>query len=121
VINFDVPNTPEAYTHRIGRTGRAELEGTALTFVTPDDRGWVIAVERMLGERIERREIEGFDHREEPVRPRRKGEVRGRPSPVSRRETVTAAAPAAVAAEPEKARPRRRNARVRPRGRRSAA
>jgi ATP-dependent RNA helicase RhlE len=59
VINFDVPNTPEAYTHRIGRTGRAELDGIALTFVTPDDRGWVIAVERMLGERIARREIAG--------------------------------------------------------------
>ena len=41
VINFDVPNTPEAYTHRIGRTGRAEREGMACTFVTGSDRaGW---------------------------------------------------------------------------------
>ncbi|MBE0565006.1 MAG: DEAD/DEAH box helicase [Krumholzibacteria bacterium] len=60
VINFDVPNTPEAYTHRIGRTGRAELEGTALTFVTGNDHGWLRATERMIGARIERRLVDGF-------------------------------------------------------------
>jgi ATP-dependent RNA helicase RhlE len=62
VINFDVPNTPEAYTHRIGRTGRAELEGIACTFVTSEDSGWVRATERMIGSPIPRRQIEGFDH-----------------------------------------------------------
>ena len=61
VINFDVPNTPEAYTHRIGRTGRAELKGVACTFVTADDRSWVRATERMIGESIPVREVEGFD------------------------------------------------------------
>ncbi|MFO7610452.1 MAG: DEAD/DEAH box helicase [Candidatus Krumholzibacteriia bacterium] len=61
VINFDVPNTPEAYTHRIGRTGRAELEGTALTFVTGNDHGWLRATERMIGSRIARRQVEGFE------------------------------------------------------------
>ncbi len=60
VINFDVPNTPEAYTHRIGRTGRAELEGVACTFVTAKDRGWVRATERMIGETIPRREVDDF-------------------------------------------------------------
>ncbi len=62
VFNFDVPNTPEAYTHRIGRTGRAELNGTASTFVTPNDRAWVRATERVIGEPIARRRVEGFDH-----------------------------------------------------------
>jgi ATP-dependent RNA helicase RhlE len=57
VINFDVPNTPEAYTHRIGRTGRAEREGTALTFVTSEDRGWLRATERMIGAPIARCEL----------------------------------------------------------------
>ena len=49
VINFDVPSTPEAYTHRIGRTGRSEQEGVACTFVTSEDRGWVHSTERMIG------------------------------------------------------------------------
>ena len=61
VINFDVPTTPEAYTHRIGRTGRAELEGTAFTFVTGTDHGWLRATERMIGSPIQRRKVEGFE------------------------------------------------------------
>lgn len=61
VINFDVPNTPEAYTHRIGRTGRAELEGVACTFVTTSDQAWVKSTENMIGSRIPRRQVEGFD------------------------------------------------------------
>ena len=61
VINFDAPNTPEAYTHRIGRTGRAELEGIACTFVTGIDRGWVRATERMIGTPIPRRKVAGFE------------------------------------------------------------
>ncbi len=61
VINFDVPNTPEAYTHRIGRTGRAEREGVACTFVTSSDDGWVSATERMIGAPIPRRRVEGFE------------------------------------------------------------
>jgi ATP-dependent RNA helicase RhlE len=61
VINFDVPNTPEAYTHRIGRTGRAEREGVACTFVTGSDHGWLRATERMIGLPIQRRQVEGFE------------------------------------------------------------
>ncbi len=61
VINYDVPNTPEAYTHRIGRTGRSEREGKAFTFVTGDDAAWVRATERMIGSRIPRSRVEGFD------------------------------------------------------------
>ena len=61
VINFDVPNTPEAYTHRIGRTGRAELEGIAFTFVTGDDQSWLRATERMIGTSIRRRQEPGFE------------------------------------------------------------
>ncbi len=61
VINFDVPNTPDAYTHRIGRTGRSECYGQALTFVTSDDADWLRATERMLGAAIPRQTVEGFD------------------------------------------------------------
>ncbi len=58
VINYDVPTTPEAYTHRIGRTGRSELEGQACTFVTGEDWTWVRATERMIGESIARKQVE---------------------------------------------------------------
>ena len=81
VINFDVPNTPEAYTHRIGRTGRAELEGVACTFVTGEDLGWVRATERMIGSSIQRREVPGFEtgvENEEPAS--KKPSNRSRPS-----------------------------------------
>ncbi len=61
VINYDVPNTPEAYTHRIGRTGRAEREGRALTFVTRDDVAWLRATERKLGKPITRRTVGDFE------------------------------------------------------------
>ena len=61
VINFDVPNTPEAYTHRIGRTGRAERSGRAYTFVSREDSGAVRAIERSLGSAITRRRVPGFD------------------------------------------------------------
>lgn len=62
VINFDVPNTPEAYTHRIGRTGRSEQSGIACTFVTSGDRSWVRSTENMIGAPIPRRRVAGFDH-----------------------------------------------------------
>ena len=52
VVNFDVPNTAEAYTHRIGRTGRSGVSGSACTFVTASDGGWVRDTERILGAAI---------------------------------------------------------------------
>ncbi len=61
VINFDVPQTPEAYTHRIGRTGRAEQEGIACTFVTGNDHKWLRATERMIGSPIQREQVAGFE------------------------------------------------------------
>ncbi len=84
VINFDVPDTPEAYTHRLGRTGRAERHGEACTFVTADDSGWVRATERMIGSRIPRLQVEGFepDANENPKRPH--GQARNRPPYLAR-------------------------------------
>jgi ATP-dependent RNA helicase RhlE len=57
VVNFDMPGTPDAYTHRIGRTGRAGCDGKAYTFVTVDDHELVQAVERKMGAPIPRRNI----------------------------------------------------------------
>ena len=60
VINFDVPTTAEAYTHRIGRTGRAESTGIARTFVTRADQAWLRATERMIGAPIRRVTADGI-------------------------------------------------------------
>ena len=67
VINYDIPDTPEAYTHRIGRTGRAARTGDAFTFVTGEDSEMVRVIERKLGMQVERRKIEGFDYAAKPA------------------------------------------------------
>jgi ATP-dependent RNA helicase RhlE len=62
VVNYDIPDTPEAYIHRIGRTGRASRSGDAFTLVTGEDAGMVRAIEKVLGGSIERRTITDFDY-----------------------------------------------------------
>jgi ATP-dependent RNA helicase RhlE len=52
VVNFELPNVPEDYVHRIGRTGRAGMEGEALSLVSPDERDELRAIERMLKQAI---------------------------------------------------------------------
>ncbi|MEL6908217.1 MAG: DEAD/DEAH box helicase, partial [Planctomycetota bacterium] len=61
VVNFDVPNTPEAYTHRIGRTGRSKREGKAFTFASAEDDAQIRAIEKHLGTPIPRGKLEGFE------------------------------------------------------------
>jgi len=77
VVNFDMPGTVDAYTHRIGRTGRAGCEGKAYTFVTADDRDLVRAVESRIGARIPRRQLSGVASIVMPGRPRPR--VMGKP------------------------------------------
>jgi len=60
VINYDMPSTTDAYTHRIGRTGRAAKTGDALTFVTGDDRGLAQSLERVLGEKLQYQNVDGL-------------------------------------------------------------
>jgi len=62
VVNYDVPDTAEAYTHRTGRTGRAEQTGEAFTFMTSDDGRIIQMVERNLGRKIRREIIADFDY-----------------------------------------------------------
>ncbi|HRQ42019.1 MAG TPA: DEAD/DEAH box helicase [Chloroflexota bacterium] len=62
VINYDMPDTADAYTHRIGRTGRAAKTGDAFTFVTSEDTDMIRAIERVLGEKLERRTLPEFDY-----------------------------------------------------------
>lgn len=60
VINYDMPDTAVAYTHRIGRTGRMTKLGTAISLVTQDDLPMVRTIERLLGSSLERRRQAGF-------------------------------------------------------------
>jgi superfamily II DNA/RNA helicase len=66
VINYDIPDTTDAYTHRIGRTGRAAKTGDAFTFVTREDEPLVRSIERVLGSTIERRTLKDFDYKKSP-------------------------------------------------------
>ncbi len=60
VINYDLPDTADAYTHRIGRTGRMARQGSALSLVTPDDGAMVRSIERLVGRKLERTRVDGF-------------------------------------------------------------
>ncbi|HEY3756392.1 MAG TPA: DEAD/DEAH box helicase [Opitutaceae bacterium] len=62
VVNYDVPENPEDYVHRIGRTGRAQNTGDAFTLVTEDDVRDARSIERFVGADIERKRIEGFPY-----------------------------------------------------------
>jgi ATP-dependent RNA helicase RhlE len=61
VVNYDVPQQAEDYVHRIGRTGRAEKEGDAFTFMSPDEIAMVRSIERVIGQPIPRISVPGFD------------------------------------------------------------
>jgi ATP-dependent RNA helicase RhlE len=60
VVNFDLPNVPEDYIHRIGRTGRAGASGQAISLVSADEINQLQDIERLLKRKIEREEIKGF-------------------------------------------------------------
>ncbi len=62
VINYDVPEHPEDYVHRIGRTARAQAEGDAITLVTPDDEAFIHRIEYLLDRKLERATLDGFDY-----------------------------------------------------------
>ncbi len=76
VVNFDIPDTPEAYIHRIGRTGRAARSGDAFTMISDEDGVMVRAIERAIGSQIERRKLDDFDYKvpapERPAAPARR-------------------------------------------------
>ncbi|MBR5894003.1 MAG: DEAD/DEAH box helicase [Akkermansia sp.] len=86
VINYRVPENPEDYVHRIGRTGRAEAQGDAFTLLTADEIDFAKSVESFISRKIERRKLEGFTYAytallDDGVKPLRKP----RPAPKRRR------------------------------------
>ncbi|MCK4998512.1 MAG: DEAD/DEAH box helicase, partial [Anaerohalosphaera sp.] len=65
VINFDVPTYAEDYVHRIGRTGRAEATGDAITFVAREETGSLKKIEKYIGRTLKTEKVEGFDYAQE--------------------------------------------------------
>jgi ATP-dependent RNA helicase RhlE len=73
VINYELPNVPEDYVHRIGRTGRAGATGVAISLVASDERGLLKDIERLLGRPLLRAQLPQIS--EPPVRPGRPAET----------------------------------------------
>lgn len=75
VINYELPNVPEDYVHRIGRTGRAGMEGEAISLVCHDERGQLKDIEKLIKRSLDRVVIEGFEQsavaKPRPVQPPR--------------------------------------------------
>ena len=67
VINFDVPNVAEDYIHRVGRTARAEMTGSAFTLVSPEEEGSLRDVEKAIGKRLPRVTIPDFNYQSRPA------------------------------------------------------
>ncbi len=67
VVNFDVPEVPEDYIHRVGRTARAEATGDAFTFVSPGEEGDLARIERAIGKRLPRVTLPDFDYAARPA------------------------------------------------------
>ncbi len=115
VVNYDMPDTTDAYTHRIGRTGRAAKTGDAFTFVSREDEFQVKSIERVLGSKIERRLLKGFDYKKpapardtEFARPPREPQRRKPQARPTATPAKTSAAPRSAAPErPEQGGPRR--------------
>jgi ATP-dependent RNA helicase RhlE len=61
VVNYELPNVPEDYVHRIGRTGRAGMEGTATSLVGADEQELMAAIEKLLKRSIDREVVDGFE------------------------------------------------------------
>jgi ATP-dependent RNA helicase RhlE len=96
VINFDVPAQPDDYIHRVGRTARAELTGSAFTLVAPDDEENLRAIERAIGRQLPRVTLPDFDYQARAVslevpHAQRIAEIRARKAEERARARVNAA------------------------------
>ena len=94
VINYELPNIPEDYIHRIGRTGRAGISGEAISLVSGDEQGYLADIEKLLKKRIARKEVAGFAFTVNPTLPTANSTARGsnaRPAPRPRPQAYSAA------------------------------
>ena len=75
VVNFELPNVPEDYVHRIGRTGRAGESGHALSLVSADEGKMLAGIERLIKKQLRRKEVEGFEPTNNlPLKPKAKAD-----------------------------------------------
>ncbi len=72
VVNYDLPDTVETYTHRTGRTGRAEEKGLAYSFVSPEDKKMITQIERNLGKKMAQESLPSFTPVKQTHRPKKK-------------------------------------------------
>ncbi|HTO48571.1 MAG TPA: helicase-related protein, partial [Burkholderiales bacterium] len=111
VVNFDLPNSPDDYVHRIGRTGRAGSAGTAISLVCPEEQERLAEIEKTIRIRIPREVVTGFGHRSEaplmepPRRENRRGADHDRLTQSRRREQPPKPAPVAARPGPVGAKP----------------
>ena len=61
VVNFELPNIPEDYVHRIGRTGRAGASGEAISLFSPDETVFLRDIEKLIGMKLPKEQIAGFE------------------------------------------------------------
>ncbi len=99
VVNFDFPVNPEDYVHRIGRTGRAEAQGEAVSFVPKSDLNLLGILEFFIGQRLERKRLRGFDYHATVVAPQpgeasAKRDWRKRTREIEAKKTAKPTAPA---------------------------
>ena len=120
VINYDVPRSPDDYIHRCGRTARQEAHGEALTFVAPEERRDLQAIERAVGHPLPRVNLPGFDYPEETAD--EPAGRKGRSGPGQRRHHArrkpsggrAGSQPASAGSGPGRRRPKRRRRRKSP-------
>jgi ATP-dependent RNA helicase RhlE len=109
VVNFDVPQAPEDYIHRVGRTGRAEATGDAFTFVSPDEEADLRDIEKAIGRRLPRVTVPDFDYAAkadgqlEVPHAQRIAEIRARKREERQRAAANAARRAAALRSPGRA------------------
>ena len=75
VVNFDVPNDPEVYVHRVGRTARAGAQGLAMTLMSPDEWLLMSDIEKLMGRTFPREVLPGYEPAVAPMQPRKRPEV----------------------------------------------
>ncbi len=116
VVNFDLPQVAEDYVHRVGRTGRAGLDGEAVSLVAPEEKPLLADIERLLKRTLPRTTLEGFEPGGEAAREpdpgnrqRRNGAARPHSRPGGGKRAGPAAAPAP--AKPGNAKKKRRRKR----------
>ena len=111
VVNFELPNSPEDYVHRIGRTGRAGTAGTAISLVCPEEHERLAEIEKTIRIRIPREVVTGFGHRSEaplmepPRREHRRSADQDRLTQSRRREQAPRPAPSGAKPVPSGAKP----------------